>query len=345
VDALAEPGRHARTRVSTRNRRGFESGSRALSFEPMTIQSHIMIGRLLPVLLAVASFGCGSGPVEHPDPPANEQLTISPSAIRLHPGQSQRFTVVDSNAPGGIVWSVTGGPGTISSDGVYTVPAEAVADTVRFVIEAGAGERIGRARVTIAPGHDLPSCFERDVAQIFRSNCALSGCHDPGGREGGYDFTSYLGVRQGVTPGSPERSRIVLKITNPDEHERMPPAPRMRLGESQIAAIVHWIADGALGDPCPGEAPCDTSTVTYAGSIRGILDEHCVSCHAPGGANNGGIDLTAYEGVEAVATTGQLFGSINHAPGYAPMPSSTDTLSRCEILTIRNWIDKGAPEN
>ena len=304
-----------------------------------------MIRRSILACLAIATISCDPGPIVHPDPPFLEDLQVTPEAITLHPGQSQTFSVTDSIVPTAISWSVVDGPGSISSSGEYSVPSAEVSDTVRFWIEARTATRFGRARVTIAPGHTIPACFERDVAPIIRSNCALAGCHDPGGREGGYDFTSYLGVRQAVVPGRPDQSRMLLMITNPDEHERMPPEPREPLSESQIETIRHWIADGALGAPCPGEAPCDLSAVTWSGTIRPILNQQCISCHAPGVPGNGGIDLTQYSGARSVALSGALLGSITHAPGYAAMPGTADTLENCQILQIRSWVDNGAPEN
>jgi mono/diheme cytochrome c family protein len=119
------------------------------------------------------------------------------------------------------------------------------------------------------------------------------------------------------------------------------------LSQDQIAIIRRWIVADATDSSCAGgnEPTCDTSTVTYSGSIRPILAAECVSCHSVAADTNLNVDLSTFDGVKSVAESGQLYGSITHAPGYAPMPHDNDTLSDCQILLIRTWIDEGASNN
>ena len=46
-----------------------------------------------------------------------------------------------------------------------------------------------------------------------------------------------------------------------------------------------------------------------------------------------------------VAQNGKLYGSVNHSPGFAPMPQSGGKLGNCQILTIKKWIDGGILNN
>ncbi|MEO7444152.1 MAG: hypothetical protein ABIT96_03800, partial [Ferruginibacter sp.] len=67
-------------------------------------------------------------------------------------------------------------------------------------------------------------------------------------------------------------------------------------------------------------------------------------CHS-GGTPSGGIDLSNYTIVKALALNGRLYGAVTHAPGYSPMPKNASKLSACNLSQIRKWIDAGAPNN
>ena len=71
-----------------------------------------------------------------------------------------------------------------------------------------------------------------------------------------------------------------------------------------------------------GEVPdpnCVTTNVTYSGTVSGIINTNCLSCH--GGVNpSGGFSLHTYNGLKAKVDDGRLFGAINHSPGFVSMP-------------------------
>jgi mono/diheme cytochrome c family protein len=194
---------------------------------------------------------------------------------------------------------------------------------------------------------DTTLCFDRDVLPIFLTNCARAGCHDPGSRQKGFDFTSHTGIMQGITPGEPFSSLIFIKITEEEESDRMPPWPREELEHEAIDIIQRWITEGATDSSCisSGQHPCDTSTVTYSQTIRPILNAECLGCHSVAADTNMNVDLSNYEDVLTVVESGQFYGSVTHSLGYSPMPSNNDTLSHCQILQIRLWIDTGALNN
>jgi len=91
---------------------------------------------------------------------------------------------------------------------------------------------------------------------------------------------------------------------------------------------------------------CDTTTVTWSGVVKPIIDEHCayVGCHG-GGTKSGDYDLTGYAGVLEIAKSGALVGSIEHQSNYTPMPYQTTPLPECLISQIRIWVAKGAPQD
>ena len=94
-----------------------------------------------------------------------------------------------------------------------------------------------------------------------------------------------------------------------------------------------------------GATTCDTTHTTYSVTISGIIHNYaCLSCH--GGASlQGGFSLQTYADVKAKVNDNRLWGAINHASGFAPMPQGMSKMSQCDINKIKAWIDAGAPDN
>ncbi|WP_242929113.1 hypothetical protein [Pontibacter vulgaris] len=99
-------------------------------------------------------------------------------------------------------------------------------------------------------------------------------------------------------------------------------------------------------DPKPDPLPqqCDTTSVTFSGTVAPILASNCYSCHASAIAQ-GGVVLDTYAGVKQQADRGNLIGVITHAPGFPPMPQGGNKLSDCNIAKIKKWVDSGALNN
>jgi hypothetical protein len=95
----------------------------------------------------------------------------------------------------------------------------------------------------------------------------------------------------------------------------------------------------------PGSGTCDTSNVTYAGTVVPLLQNFgCISCHS-GAAPAGNIPLDTYTRVNTVAQNGKLYGSINHMAGFSPMPQGMNKMNACDISRIKAWIDAGHLNN
>ena len=94
--------------------------------------------------------------------------------------------------------------------------------------------------------------------------------------------------------------------------------------------------------------PCDATsqTVTYAGVISPIFDANCRQCHASNVASTlgGGTMLGDYQSIKRYDATA-LLGSIEHTPGYDPMPKGRAKLAECDIIRIKVWLAAGAPNN
>jgi hypothetical protein len=187
--------------------------------------------------------------------------------------------------------------------------------------------------------------FQNQVLPILVSNCAMSGCHDAGSHQKGIVLDSYASLMNSdiVDPNDAAHSDIYEVITETDPDKIMPRPPVNPLTQEQIAIITQWINQGAQNNVC-SSAVCDTFNITFAGSVKPILQNNCQGCHS-GSAPSGGIDLSAHAGAQAVALNGKLYGAVSHSAGYTPMPQGGNQLSLCDIRKIKLWIDAGAPNN
>jgi hypothetical protein len=89
---------------------------------------------------------------------------------------------------------------------------------------------------------------------------------------------------------------------------------------------------------------CDTSNVTFSGSVAPVFNAYCISCHNNVSPSNN-IDLSSYPGAVAAYNTGRLVGSITWQSGYFQMPKGGSQLSSCDISKIEVWIRAGLPNN
>jgi len=187
--------------------------------------------------------------------------------------------------------------------------------------------------------------FQNDILPILVSSCAFSGCHDAGTAMSRVILTSYDKVIESdvIEAGSPDDSELYKRVTETGINDRMPLGGD-RLPQEHIDRIEQWILDGALNSSCNESKKCDTTNVTYSGSISKIVKQKCNGCHR-GGNPGGGINLTTYAGVKAIADDQRFLNVVLHAPGYKAMPLGGSMLPECEIETIRSWVNQGAPNN
>ena len=94
---------------------------------------------------------------------------------------------------------------------------------------------------------------------------------------------------------------------------------------------------------------CDTTNVTFSGTVFPIINSNCSSCHT-GSAPEANVLLADYESIKAHAIIpagqpGSLYGAITHDPLNSAMPKNGTQLSDCEIKKIKTWIDAGSPDN
>ncbi|MDO8991113.1 MAG: c-type cytochrome domain-containing protein [Sideroxyarcus sp.] len=103
------------------------------------------------------------------------------------------------------------------------------------------------------------------------------------------------------------------------------------------------------------------SEVSFKNDVMPILQDHCISCHAPGtkGVMKSGLDLTSYEnlmkgtvfgpvvipGDSASSTFTKLLTGTNKGLKMPMGLNAEGTLDIQYIMTLRNWVKQGAKNN
>jgi hypothetical protein len=98
----------------------------------------------------------------------------------------------------------------------------------------------------------------------------------------------------------------------------------------------------ALYPTLPG--PCDSTNVTFTGSVVPILQNDCYMCHSNFNApSNHTIALEDYADVNANAA--HIQASIKWTPGHSRMPKNGGKIRQCYINIFDIWVREGMPEN
>ena len=87
---------------------------------------------------------------------------------------------------------------------------------------------------------------------------------------------------------------------------------------------------------------CDTTNVTYSGTIAPVMSSYCTTCHG-GSVPSGGISLTGYSAIQTVASSGLLMNALT-GNGVPVMPLS-GTLPACKLSQFKIWIRNGMLNN
>lgn len=85
-----------------------------------------------------------------------------------------------------------------------------------------------------------------------------------------------------------------------------------------------------------------TGTVTYNGYVKAIIDDNCLSCHAPGGISSF-RPLQTYEQVKDAVLNHDLLNRIQLQSGQDMMPQ-TGRMPQNKINIILQWNEDGLPE-
>ena len=85
---------------------------------------------------------------------------------------------------------------------------------------------------------------------------------------------------------------------------------------------------------------CDTTNITYALTIKPILDNYCNGCH-----NSGSVNFSSYSGLSSYlgSNSAKFQNNINYTTSQNMPPSGK--LNDCYLNHIRIWIAAGYPNN
>lgn len=90
---------------------------------------------------------------------------------------------------------------------------------------------------------------------------------------------------------------------------------------------------------------CDTTDVTFSGTIVTILDNNCFSCHSNSTAARNGNNIALQNYSDVVSKITSVIGSIKHTGSFSPMPKNGGLIKSCSISQFDIWINKGMPNN
>jgi hypothetical protein len=257
----------------------------------------------------------------------NDYTGIMAGITPYKPSQSRVYTAIIAK------W----GEGIMPPDHALS---EAQRTAIRVWIEQGAAETsCTNLPDTLPVEYVNPfACFQRDIQPILVSNCTMSGCHDGVSGEDNFSLKTYSAVMSKVSAGNPSGSKLYQVLTGGGE-ESMPPSPATPLSQAQKDSIYNWIARGAKYENCG--TVCDTTAVTFSGSIWPIVQNTCRGCHS-GTAANKGVHLENYANVASAALDGSLMKALN---GVTPQMPPSGKMSSCSIRMFEIWIEQGTPNN
>ena len=186
--------------------------------------------------------------------------------------------------------------------------------------------------------------FQNEILPLLLSSCATTGCHDEQTAEDGVILVDYASIIETgkIKPGDPDDSELYEVLFKDNPEERMPPSPKDPFTSEQKSLIKKWILQGAKNNFC--QTGCDTTNITFSANVWPIMKINCVGCHS-GGSPSGGVLITNYDELVALANSGKLIGAIKQMSGYAAMPPNGAKLSDCDIATIKIWINNGIPND
>ncbi|MBF0129425.1 MAG: hypothetical protein HQL33_05505 [Alphaproteobacteria bacterium] len=108
-----------------------------------------------------------------------------------------------------------------------------------------------------------------------------------------------------------------------------------------------------------GGRSASAEPVSFADDVMPILQIRCLECHKPGaeGFEQSGLDLRTYEGLmqgtkhgPVIVPGDSMLSNLNvlvegRANPALRMPHNNKKLTRCEVDTLRRWVNHGAQKN
>ena len=90
---------------------------------------------------------------------------------------------------------------------------------------------------------------------------------------------------------------------------------------------------------------CDTTNVTFSGTIVSILSNSCYSCHSNNTAAANGKNIRLENHADVVVSSVAVAGAMKHIAPYFPMPKNGGKVKVCSITQFDVWVRNGMPNN
>jgi mono/diheme cytochrome c family protein len=219
--------------------------------------------------------------------------------------------------------------------------------------------RVGLAAVGVAAAFaqsanpSIPATFDKDVAPIFKANCAS--CHGESVKIKELNLNSEEAALKGsdsgpvIVPGKPDESLLYKKV-----REGSMPMGKAHLSDQQIETIFSWIK-GGVSDAAKTEK-VENSPVTQHDVVP-ILLTRCIVCHGLR-KQEGGLDLRSKASMLKGGVSGPaivlgkpedslLIKRVNAGempPKQKLIVVGVKPMAPAETEKIARWIRQGAPE-
>lgn len=90
---------------------------------------------------------------------------------------------------------------------------------------------------------------------------------------------------------------------------------------------------------------CDTTNVTYSGTVVPILSNNCYSCHSNKTAASNGNNIALENYADVVTNNVAISQSINQTGSIPPMPKNGGKIKACSITQFDIWVRNGMLNN
>ena len=94
---------------------------------------------------------------------------------------------------------------------------------------------------------------------------------------------------------------------------------------------------GGSDDPIMDPPPNNNTDVTYAGTVKSIIDGSCIGCHSDPPTNNAPMSLITYQNVRDAVMSRNLIARVENGS----MPPQGADLTAAQVQSIKDWQSGG----
>lgn len=107
-----------------------------------------------------------------------------------------------------------------------------------------------------------------------------------------------------------------------------------------ILFLAFIISSCSSGSEDPILDPLPNSNVTYTATIKQIIDNNCISCHADPPVNGAPTSLNTYQNVKDAVMSSNLIARVENGS----MPPQGADLTATQVQSIKDWQSGGFKE-